>query len=32
LIVAPVPWVVNPDLPDIGLKVLRVSQETGFIS
>ena len=27
-----VPWVVNPDLPDIGLKVLRVSQETGFIS
>ena len=26
------PWVVNPDLPDIGLKVLRVSQETGFIS
>ena len=27
-----VPWVVNPDLPDIGLKVLRVSQETGYIS
>ena len=25
-----VPWVVNPDLPDIGLKVLRVSQETGL--
>ena len=27
-----VPWVVNPDLPDIGLKVLRVSQETGYVS
>ena len=27
-----VPWVINPDLPDIGLKVLRVSQETGYIS
>ena len=27
-----VPWVVNPDVPDIGLKVLRVSQETGYVS
>jgi len=27
-----VPWVVNPGLPDIGLKVLRVSAETGFVS
>ena len=27
-----VPWVVNPDLPDIGLKILRVSAETGVVS
>ena len=27
-----VPWAVNPDLPDIGLKILRVSQDTGVIS
>ena len=27
-----VPWIINPDLPDIGLKILRVSEETGIIS
>ena len=27
-----VPWNINPDLPDIGLKILRVSEETGVIS
>ncbi len=27
-----VPWVVNPELPDIALKILRVSQETGVVS
>lgn len=27
-----VPWVVNPALPDIGLKILRVSAETGIVS
>ncbi len=27
-----VPWIVNPDLPDIALKVLRVSEETGVVS
>jgi len=27
-----VPWVVTPALPDIGLKILRVSQETGYVS
>ena len=27
-----VPWIVNPDLPDIALKVLRVSEETGIVS
>jgi len=27
-----VPWVVNPDLPDVGLKILRVSPETGLVS
>ena len=27
-----VPWVVNPDLPEIGLKILRVSAETGIVS
>ena len=27
-----VDWVVNPGLPDIGLKILRVSEETGVVS
>ena len=27
-----VPWIVDPTLPDIGLKVLRVSEETGVSS
>ena len=27
-----VPWVVNPELPDIALKILRVSAETGIVS
>jgi hypothetical protein len=27
-----VPWYVNPATPDVGLKVLRVSEETGFVS
>ena len=27
-----VPWVVNPDLPDIAVKILRVSAETGIVS
>ena len=27
-----VPWVVNPGLPDIALKILRVSEETGVVS
>lgn len=27
-----VPWLVNPDTPDVGLKILRVSEETGFVS
>ena len=27
-----VPWVVNPDLPAIALKILRVSAETGVVS
>ena len=27
-----VPWVVNPGLPDIALKILRVSAETGVVS
>ena len=27
-----VPWIVNPGLPDIALKVLRVSEETGVVS
>ena len=26
------PWLVNPDTPDVGLKILRVSEETGFVS
>jgi 2,4'-dihydroxyacetophenone dioxygenase len=27
-----VPWYVNPATPDVGLKVLRISEETGFVS
>jgi len=27
-----VPWVVLPDMPDVSLKILRVSQETGHVS
>ncbi len=27
-----VPWVILPDLPDIGLKILRVSEDNGVIS
>lgn len=27
-----VPWLVNPGLPDIGLKILRVSEDNGVIS
>ena len=27
-----VPWVINPGLPDIALKILRVSEETGVVS
>ena len=27
-----VPWSINPDTPDLGLKVLRVSEETGVVS
>lgn len=27
-----VPWVVDPNVPDVGLKVLRVSEETGITS
>ena len=27
-----VPWTINPDLPDIALKILRVSEETGVVS
>ena len=27
-----VPWIVNPEVPDMGLKVLRVSEETGITS
>lgn len=26
------PWIVNPDTPDVGLKIMRVSEETGTIS
>ncbi len=26
------PWLGNPDTPDVGLKILRVSEETGFVS
>jgi len=27
-----IPWIINPDAPDIALKVMRVSAETGTIS
>ena len=27
-----VPWIVDPTLPDIGLKILRISEETGIAS
>ena len=27
-----VPWVIWPDLPDIGLKILRVSEDNSYIS
>ena len=27
-----VPWVIDPNVPDVGLKVLRVSEETGITS
>ncbi len=27
-----VPWIINPGLPDIALKILRVSEETGTVS
>jgi hypothetical protein len=27
-----VPWFVNPKEPDFGLKILRVSEETGYVS
>jgi len=27
-----VPWAVNPGMPSIGLKVLRISEETGFVT
>jgi quercetin dioxygenase-like cupin family protein len=27
-----VPWLVNPDLPDIGLKILRISEDNGVVS
>jgi hypothetical protein len=26
------PWIINPGLPDIALKILRVSEETGVVS
>jgi quercetin dioxygenase-like cupin family protein len=26
------PWIVNPDTPDVGLKIMRVSEETGMVS
>ena len=26
------PWIENPGLPDIALKILRISEETGFVS
>jgi len=27
-----IPWIVNPDAPDIGLKIMRISTETGVVS
>ena len=27
-----IPWLVMPSMPDVGLKLLRVSEETGFVS
>eukprot|EP00932_Pfiesteria_piscicida_P007709 SRR837773.1789.p2 GENE.SRR837773.1789~~SRR837773.1789.p2 ORF type:complete len:326 (-),score=133.48 SRR837773.1789:32-1009(-) len=27
-----IPWIVNPDAPDIGLKIMRISTETGTVS
>ena len=27
-----VPWAVNPDMPAIGLKILRISEETGHVT
>ena len=27
-----VPWAVNPDMPTVGLKILRISEETGFVT
>ena len=27
-----IPWLVMPTMPDVGLKLLRVSEETGFVS
>ena len=27
-----VPWLVLPTMPDVGLKILRVSEETGYVS
>lgn len=27
-----VPWAVDPNIPDVGLKILRVSEETGVVS
>lgn len=27
-----VPWVVNPAMPDVGLKIMRISEETGYVN
>lgn len=27
-----IPWIVNPEAPDIGLKIMRISTETGAVS
>jgi len=27
-----IPWIINPDAPDIGLKIMRISTETGVVS
>lgn len=29
---ASLPWIVNPDSPDIGLKIIRISTETGHVT